>query len=92
MSRITMHNKTRISDILSRDEIKSFSERSDAWGTWAVCSTWVSAGLDLYRSGLGARIIACTFATARFRAATTHLLAGAQACEHAKSRSLIDKP
>ena len=58
MSRITMHNKTRISDILSRDEIKSFSERSDAWGTWAVCSTWVSAGLDLYRSGLGARIFA----------------------------------
>lgn len=40
MSRITMHKKTKISDILSRDEIKSFGERSDAWGTWAVCSTW----------------------------------------------------
>lgn len=35
-----MHNKTKVRDILSRDEIKSFSERSDAWGTWAVCSTW----------------------------------------------------
>ncbi len=28
-----MRNKTKISDILSRDEIKSFSERSDVWGT-----------------------------------------------------------
>jgi fatty acid desaturase len=35
-----MHNKTKISDILSRDEIKSFSERSDCWGAWALCSTW----------------------------------------------------
>ena len=35
-----MRNKTKISDILSRDEIKSFSERSDVWGTWAVASTW----------------------------------------------------
>ena len=35
-----MHNKTKISDILSRDEIKSFSERSDLWGAWAVVSTW----------------------------------------------------
>jgi fatty acid desaturase len=35
-----MHTKTKISDILTRDEIKSFSERSDGWGAWAVGSTW----------------------------------------------------
>jgi len=39
MSRIDMHNKTKISDALTPDEVKSFSEHSDAWGAWAVSST-----------------------------------------------------
>lgn len=40
-----MNEKTKISDIFSRDEIKMLSARSDAWGAWAVASTWVVLAL-----------------------------------------------
>jgi fatty acid desaturase len=35
-----MNNKTKICDILSRDEIKALTQRSDWRGAWAVGSTW----------------------------------------------------
>jgi fatty acid desaturase len=40
-----MHNKTKISDILSRDEIKALTQRSDWRGAWAVGSTWAVIAL-----------------------------------------------
>jgi fatty acid desaturase len=39
-----MTTRTKITDYLSRDELKAFSERSDARGLFAIASTWLVIG------------------------------------------------
>lgn len=40
-----MTGRTRIGDLLSRDEIRALTQRSNRWGAWAVGSTWAVLGL-----------------------------------------------
>ena len=40
-----MNEKIKITEIFSRDEIKQLTARSDAYGAWAVGSTWAVIGL-----------------------------------------------
>ncbi|MCV9898233.1 UNVERIFIED_CONTAM: fatty acid desaturase, partial [Cronobacter sakazakii] len=37
--------QTRISDFLSREEIRQFSQRSNLWGLWCIFSVWLIIGL-----------------------------------------------
>ena len=40
-----MTERTKITDYLTRDELKAFSRRSDARGFFAIASTWLVIGL-----------------------------------------------